>query len=87
MWIVLEFWQQVQGMVKGGDRCSAFLWADEIVSRTDTEDEREQRELQEQEEDNGRVSVISQSQQVRRGGDVAVDDMDHEDRKDMRDWY
>ncbi|RFN54793.1 putative ATP-dependent dna helicase q1 [Fusarium flagelliforme] len=85
MWIVLEFWQQVQGMVKGGDRCSAFLWADEIVSRIDTEDEREQRELREQEEDDGRVSVISQSQQVRLGDNVAVDEIDHEDRKDMRD--
>ncbi|KAG6979012.1 ATP-dependent DNA helicase Q-like 3 [Fusarium oxysporum f. sp. conglutinans] len=86
MWIVLEFWQQVQGMVKGGDRCSAFLWADEIVSRTDTEDEREQRELREQEEDDGRLSVMSQSQRVPYGDDVSVDDMDHEGRKDMRDW-
>ncbi|KAK3896362.1 hypothetical protein C8A05DRAFT_40130, partial [Staphylotrichum tortipilum] len=30
LWLALPFWQQVQGMVKGADRPSAFFWADEI---------------------------------------------------------
>ena len=33
LWLVLPFWQQIQGVIKGGDASSAFLWADEIVSR------------------------------------------------------
>jgi RecQ family ATP-dependent DNA helicase len=37
MWLVLGFWQEVQGMVKAADRCSAFLWADEVVSREEGE--------------------------------------------------
>jgi superfamily II DNA helicase RecQ len=37
MWLVLGFWQEVQGMVKAADRCSVFLWADEIVSREEDE--------------------------------------------------
>lgn len=31
MWLVLPFWQKVQGRVKGQRRVSAFLWADEVV--------------------------------------------------------
>jgi len=34
-WLVLPFWQQVQGLVKGvtgADKVSAFVWADEIVA-------------------------------------------------------
>jgi hypothetical protein len=33
LWLVLPFWQQVQGMVKGADQVSAFLWSEEIVYR------------------------------------------------------
>lgn len=33
LWLVLPFWQQVQGMMTGGDRPSAFLWADEVVGQ------------------------------------------------------
>ena len=33
LWLVLPFWQQIQGVIKGGDASSVFLWADEIVSR------------------------------------------------------
>ena len=33
LWLVLPFWQQIQGVIKGGDVSSAFLWADEILSR------------------------------------------------------
>ncbi|KAH7124562.1 hypothetical protein EDB81DRAFT_811018 [Dactylonectria macrodidyma] len=35
MWLMLGVWQQSQGIVKGADRCSVFLWADEITSRTE----------------------------------------------------
>ena len=31
MWLVLPFWQNVQGRMKGARRTSTFLWADEIV--------------------------------------------------------
>lgn len=34
--LVLPFWQQVQGIVKGADRPSAFLQGDEITSAGDT---------------------------------------------------
>ncbi|KAK4206220.1 hypothetical protein QBC37DRAFT_329190 [Rhypophila decipiens] len=33
LWLVLPFWQQVQGIVKGADDASGFLWADEIVQQ------------------------------------------------------
>ena len=33
LWLVLPFWQEVQGIFKGADEPSAFLWADEIVKR------------------------------------------------------
>lgn len=36
LWLVLPFWQQVQGMVKEAAERSAFLWADEIVRRGGT---------------------------------------------------
>lgn len=41
LWLVLPFWQQVQGMVKGADQPSAFLWSEEVVciSRQMTRDE------------------------------------------------
>ncbi|KAL9572228.1 hypothetical protein ACKAV7_003641 [Fusarium commune] len=32
MWLVLPFWQNVQGRLKRKRRRSAFLWADEVVS-------------------------------------------------------
>jgi superfamily II DNA helicase RecQ len=32
MWLVLPWWQQVQGTIKQKRRRSAFLWADEVVS-------------------------------------------------------
>ncbi|KJZ69027.1 hypothetical protein HIM_11586 [Hirsutella minnesotensis 3608] len=32
MWLVLPFWQNVQGRIKQKRRRSAFLWADEVVS-------------------------------------------------------
>ncbi|KJZ69304.1 hypothetical protein HIM_11298 [Hirsutella minnesotensis 3608] len=37
LWLILPFWQQVQGIVKEADVCSPFLWADEIVGRDDAE--------------------------------------------------
>lgn len=33
LWLVLPFWQQVQGIVKGGTWYSPFLWADQIIER------------------------------------------------------
>ena len=33
LWLILPFWQQIQGVIKGVDASSAFLWTDEIVSR------------------------------------------------------
>jgi RecQ family ATP-dependent DNA helicase len=35
MWLILGFWQEVQGIIKDADRRSPFLWADEIVSRAE----------------------------------------------------
>jgi hypothetical protein len=32
MWLVLPFWQNVQGRLKRKRRRSAFIWADEVVS-------------------------------------------------------
>ncbi len=32
MWLVLPFWQNVQGRIKQKRRRSAFLWADEVIS-------------------------------------------------------
>ena len=31
LWLVLPFWQQVQGMIEGADEESAFFWADAMV--------------------------------------------------------
>lgn len=44
-WLVLGFWQEVQGVIKGAERRSPFLWADEVVSRAE---EAEGRQGQEQ---------------------------------------
>jgi hypothetical protein len=35
LWLVLPFWQQVQGMARGANEPSAFLWAREIVTGQD----------------------------------------------------
>jgi hypothetical protein len=39
LWLVLPFWQQVQGIVKDADEPSAFLWAEEIVKKKAQEGE------------------------------------------------
>lgn len=44
MWLVLPFWQQVQGLVKQAGERSAFLWADEIVKQEEEEEEKEEEE-------------------------------------------
>ncbi|KAG6260171.1 hypothetical protein E4U48_000121 [Claviceps purpurea] len=36
LWLVLPFWQDVQGMLKGADKPSAFLWGEEIASVSQT---------------------------------------------------
>lgn len=41
MWLVLPFWQNVQGTIKQKRRTSAFLWADEVVG----EDGRKERKM------------------------------------------
>ncbi|MDB5910917.1 MAG: hypothetical protein JWP34_5031, partial [Massilia sp.] len=33
LWLVLPFWQEVEGMVKEGDDVSAFMWDDEVVRK------------------------------------------------------
>ncbi|TPX16410.1 uncharacterized protein E0L32_012428, partial [Thyridium curvatum] len=40
MWLVLPFWQQVQGRIKQQHVRSAFLWADQVVSRTGSKEGR-----------------------------------------------
>jgi hypothetical protein len=73
-------------MVKGGDRCSAFLWADEIVSRIENEGEREMRELQEQEEEDERAAEALRSQRGQQDEDASVGELEQEDAKGLRDW-
>lgn len=53
LWLVLPFWQQVQGIVKQADNCSPFLWSDEIVSRTEAESDTERRERLRKEREGG----------------------------------
>ena len=31
LWIVLPFWQTMQGIIQGGSEASKFMWADEVV--------------------------------------------------------
>ncbi|KAF4473075.1 ATP-dependent DNA helicase Q1 [Fusarium albosuccineum] len=40
MWLVLPFWQVVQGRMKQKRRRSAFLWADQVVSQDGSKDGR-----------------------------------------------
>jgi hypothetical protein len=35
LWLVLPFWQQVQGIVKDAVICSPFVWPDEIVRKAE----------------------------------------------------
>ena len=36
LWLVLPFWQDVQGMIKGANKASAFLWGEEIAGVSQT---------------------------------------------------
>lgn len=39
LWLVLPFWQRIQGIVKGAGRVSAFLWAAQVLEGEPGEDE------------------------------------------------
>uniref|UniRef100_L7IS48 DNA 3'-5' helicase n=1 Tax=Pyricularia oryzae (strain P131) TaxID=1143193 RepID=L7IS48_PYRO1 len=53
MWLVLPFWQQVQGVVEGGDEASAFLWANKVMfsKAEESEDEDEEDDWDEDEDE------------------------------------
>ena len=36
LWLVLPFWQEVQGMIKGANKPSAFMWGEEMASVSQT---------------------------------------------------
>lgn len=57
LWLVLPFWQQVQGILKGADERSAFLWADEIVKSREGEGKEEERERRSKEREDGKVKA------------------------------
>jgi hypothetical protein len=58
MWLVLPFWQQVQGIVKDAAIRSAFMWPDEVVRKAEDsiveERERRQAELERQNNNSGK---------------------------------
>ncbi|PWI64632.1 hypothetical protein PCL_09489 [Purpureocillium lilacinum] len=62
LWLVLPFWQQVQGIVKQADDCSPFLWSDEIVSRTEAESDTERRERLRKEQEGGQPEEQSEEE-------------------------
>lgn len=45
MWLVLPFWQNVQGRIKGKRRRSAFLWADEVVGENRKKESKDVKEV------------------------------------------
>jgi hypothetical protein len=55
LWLVLPFWQQVQGMVKGADQVSAFLWSEEIAYRKRHHNSNEDEGYSSDEEDVGEI--------------------------------
>lgn len=50
LWLILPFWQQVQGMIQGASQVTTFLWADEVVRVGKVMDEEVMREEDEDEE-------------------------------------
>jgi hypothetical protein len=53
LWLVLPFWQEVEGIVTGGDEVSAFIWDDKVVKQekpAKNEEEQEEEEEEEEEE-------------------------------------
>ncbi|KAG5930765.1 hypothetical protein E4U59_000893, partial [Claviceps monticola] len=72
LWLVLPFWQEVQGMLKGANKPSAFLWGEEIASISQTRrSEQHQRDLE-----NGGDWPIENSPSVLSDDDDTHDDDD-----------
>lgn len=69
LWLALPFWQQVQGIVKQADNRSAFLWSDEVVSRTEKEGETERREREKKEREEGQQAETQQAGEERAEGE------------------
>ncbi|EXL40012.1 hypothetical protein FOCG_17407 [Fusarium oxysporum f. sp. radicis-lycopersici 26381] len=73
LWLVLPFWQQVQGIVKDAGIRSPYLWPDEVVRKADiSETEQRERRQAETETGSGEVGVGSSS-----GGRDDNDDDDY----------
>ncbi|TVY64128.1 hypothetical protein Focb16_v014221 [Fusarium oxysporum f. sp. cubense] len=81
MWLVLPFWQNVQGRLKRKRRRSAFLWADEVVSEEGGK-EGKIREVKVRAQDGGREEVVRES--LGAGGEYKED---KEEEAAFMEWF
>jgi superfamily II DNA helicase RecQ len=81
LWLVLPFWQQVQGIVKDAPIRSPFMWPDEVVRKSEgsvvEERERRQAALERRGDDSGR-----RGGQYRNGSESDDDNGDNDDDDD-----
>ncbi|RKL22022.1 hypothetical protein BFJ72_g14786 [Fusarium proliferatum] len=75
IWLVLPFWQKVQGRVKERWRRSAFLWADEVVSQEGGKEKK------------GNATIKGDTETKKVVADNDSEDEDDEEEKAFMEWF